>query len=96
MQNNNSNGSRAASARGFMALFAIMLAIGLGLAAFPAEAQPFAYVTNRGNGTVSVIDTASNTVVGTPIVVGVTPTGSPSPRMGNTSMSRLATPTAFR
>ena len=43
----NSNGSRAASARGFMALFA-MLAMGLGLMARPAEAAPFAYVANVG------------------------------------------------
>src|SRR4051794_26994812 len=31
---------------------------------------PFAYVTNTGSGTVSVIDTASNTVVATPAVIG--------------------------
>jgi DNA-binding beta-propeller fold protein YncE len=36
-----------------------MLAIGLGLAAFPAEAQPFAYVANTNSSTVSVIDTAT-------------------------------------
>ena len=35
--------SRAAPARGFMALFA-MLAMGLGLMASRAEAAPFAYV----------------------------------------------------
>jgi hypothetical protein len=39
------NGSRAAPARGFMALLA-MLAMGLGLMASPAGAAPFAYVTN--------------------------------------------------
>ncbi len=43
MRSNNSNGSRAAWARGFAAFVAIMLAMGLGLV--PAEAAPFAYVT---------------------------------------------------
>ena len=52
MYNNNSNGSRAAWARGFMALFA-MLAMGLGLMASPAEAAPFAYVANAGSTTLS-------------------------------------------
>ena len=51
-------------ARGFMALFAIVLAMGLALAACPAEAAPFLYVANSGDNTVSVIDTATNTVVG--------------------------------
>jgi YVTN family beta-propeller protein len=56
-----------------MALFAIMLAMGLGLMARPAEAQPFAYVTNENSNTVSVIDTATNTVVATiPLPAGVT------------------------
>jgi hypothetical protein len=45
MSSNNSNGSRAAWARGFMALWAA-LAMGLGLMARPAAAAPFAYVTN--------------------------------------------------
>ena len=40
------------------------------LGARPAEAHPFAYVTNSGSDTVSVIATASNTVVGDPILVG--------------------------
>ena len=59
MDSNNSNGRRAAWARGFMALFAIVLAMGLDLAACPAEAAPFLYVANSGDGTVSVIDTAT-------------------------------------
>ena len=46
MHNYDRNGSRAASAQGFVALFAVMLAMGLALAASPAEAAPFAYVTN--------------------------------------------------
>ena len=62
-------------ARGFMALFAIVLAMGLALAACPAEAAPFLYVTNEADSTVSVIDTATNTVVGSPIPVGSVPIG---------------------
>jgi YVTN family beta-propeller protein len=79
MLSNNRIGSRAASARGFVALFAIMLAMGLALAASPAEAAPFAYVTNSNSSTVSVIDTATNppTVVGTIAVVGSSPLPSP-------------------
>ena len=33
-------------ARGFVALFAIVLAMGIALAASPAEAAPFLYVTH--------------------------------------------------
>jgi YVTN family beta-propeller protein len=75
MDSHNSDGSRAATTRaGFMALFAV-LAMGLGLLASPAEAAPFAYVVNNGDNTVSVIDTATNAVVGTPIPVGGLPNG---------------------
>jgi YVTN family beta-propeller protein len=85
MYSNNSNGSRTASARGFMALFA-MLAMGLGLMASPAAAKPFAYVANINDNTVSVIDTATTppSVVATvavgpmganPFAVAVTPDG---------------------
>ena len=50
------------------------------------------YVANIGVPThVSVIATATNTVVAT-IPVGSAPMGSPSPRMGNTSMSRIILP----
>ena len=75
MYGNNSNGNGAAWARGFAALWAV-LAIGLGLAAFPAEAQPFAYVANGGSDTVSVIDTATHppSVVAT-VGVGMSPDG---------------------
>jgi YVTN family beta-propeller protein len=73
MYGNNSNGNGAAWARGFAALWAV-LAIGLGLAAFPAEAQPFAYVANGGSDTVSVIDTATKMVV-TTVGVGMVPDG---------------------
>jgi YVTN family beta-propeller protein len=41
-----------------------------------AEAQPFAYVTNQDSNNVTVIDTATNMVVGTmPIAVGTDPFG---------------------
>jgi YVTN family beta-propeller protein len=73
MHSKNSNGSRAAWTRSFMALVAVMLVMGLSAMASPAEAAPFAYVVNSGDGTVSVIDTATNTVVGTPIPVGDSP-----------------------
>jgi YVTN family beta-propeller protein len=77
MYSNNRSGSAAMRARGFVALWAV-LAMGLGLMASPAEAAPFAYVTNTGgcgacaDGTVSVIDTATN-MVGTTVVVGSFP-----------------------
>ena len=63
MYNNKGKGSRAAWARPFAVLFAV-LAIGLGLMARPVEAAPFAYVTNEQAG-VFVIDTVTNTVVAT-------------------------------
>ncbi|MGA7384174.1 MAG: YncE family protein, partial [Methylocella sp.] len=47
-----------------MALW-VILAMGLGLMARPAEAAPFAYVANVASNSVSVIDTATNTVVAT-------------------------------
>jgi YVTN family beta-propeller protein len=84
MYSNNRKGSRAACAGGLMALFAVMLVMGLGAMAPPADAAPFAYIVNGGGtdgGTVSVIDTATNTVVATVKVglnsdgVAVTPDG---------------------
>ena len=54
-----------------------------------------AYVT-IGSNSVSVIATATNTVVGLPIPVGFSPLASPSPRMGHTSMSRIMAPTLFQ
>jgi YVTN family beta-propeller protein len=74
MYSNSRNGSRAVRAPGFMTLFAVV-AMGLASMASPAAAAPFAYVTNNGDGTVTVIDTANNTVVGTPIPVGGSPFG---------------------
>jgi YVTN family beta-propeller protein len=53
--------------------------LGVMLGSTPAEAKPFAYVTNSGSNTVSVIDTATNTVVVTlPVsggLVAITPDG---------------------
>src|SRR5215467_16017685 len=48
--------------------------LGVMLVSTPAEAKPFAYVTNLLSGTVSVIDTATNTVVAT-VPVGIDPRG---------------------
>ena len=48
--------------------------LGMALWAMPAGAAPFAYVTNRGSNTVSVLATASNTVVAT-VPVGSSPFG---------------------
>src|SRR5215467_14560911 len=46
------------------------------VALIPASAQPQnAYITNIGDNTVSVIDTATNTVIGSPIPVGLAPLG---------------------
>ena len=51
--------------------------LGVMLASTLAEAKPFAYVPNSRSGTVSVIDTATNTVVAT------VPVGSDPPRGGH-------------
>ena len=95
MYSNNRNGGRATRGRGFGALLAIMLAMGLGLVAQPAEAAPFAYVTNSGANTVSVIDIPTNKVVAT-VPVGFFPQELPSLRMGNTLMSQIFSLTMSR
>jgi YVTN family beta-propeller protein len=51
-----------------------MLAVGLLAGPLTAHAEPFAYVANFSDDTVSVIDTASNTVIAT-VAVGSTPSG---------------------
>jgi YVTN family beta-propeller protein len=48
-----------------------------------------AYVANAGSNNVSVIAAATNTVAAT-VPVGSNPMRSPSPRTGNTYMSRVA------
>jgi len=58
---NNSCNNNASSTRVFAALCAV-----LAMMTSAAEASPFAYVANYFSNTVSVIDTATNTVVGTP------------------------------
>jgi len=50
--------------------------LGVALSVTTGQAQPFAYVTNTNSNTVSVIDTASNTVTAT-IPVGSFPLASP-------------------
>ena len=51
-----------------------ILAAGLMSWAGSASAIPFAYISNSGDGTLSVIDTATNTVVAT-VPVGSAPAG---------------------
>jgi YVTN family beta-propeller protein len=63
-------------------LVALLLVLLTGLWADTAQAQPFAYISNSGSNTVSVINTATNTVVATvsvgtnPFGVAMTPDGS--------------------
>ena len=73
MQLNDSKNNIASRARRFAAIYAA-LALGLAFGSRPAAAAPFAYVTNIGSNNVSVIDTASNTVVAT-VPVGFNPRG---------------------
>jgi YVTN family beta-propeller protein len=54
--------------RGFPAL------VGIAFSATVAQGAPFAYITNSGDNTVSVIDTATNTVTAT-VTVGALPFG---------------------
>src|SRR6266852_6205678 len=48
----------------------VLTLIATAVTVMPAAAQPFAYVTNQGSGSVSVIDVANNTVVATVPVEG--------------------------
>jgi YVTN family beta-propeller protein len=52
----------------------VLFLLGMALVAIPAQAQTFAYVANDASGSVSVINTASNTVIAT-IPVGNAPYG---------------------
>ena len=77
MEDNPSKRSCALVARGFVALWGAALVAAF--SALPADAAPFAYVANAGTfsvpgNTVSVIDTATNTVTAT-VVVGSRPEG---------------------
>ena len=62
--------------------FIAAIVIGLTMA-LPVKAAPFAYITNNGSDTVSVIDTATNTVVDT-VAVGANPFGVAVHPDGNT------------
>lgn len=55
-------------------LFSLIVLVSL-TACINVWAAPFAYITNSGDNTVSVIDIATNTVIGTPIPVGPFPFG---------------------
>jgi YVTN family beta-propeller protein len=55
-------------------LVALFLVLLVGLWADTAYAQPFAYISNAGSNNVSVIETATNTVVAT-VPVGAFPVG---------------------
>ena len=67
---------------GLLVLTSASLLLVIATTSRPLAAAPFAYVTNFYSGTVSVIDTATNTVVATPAVgtqpygIAVTPDGS--------------------
>jgi len=62
--------------------FELLWLLAVGVCSSPCLAKPFAYITNNQSLTVSVIDTATNTVVATipvgfgPAGVAVTPNGS--------------------
>jgi YVTN family beta-propeller protein len=64
--------------RGVLLRRALAASAGLALACLVGSAAGFAqnaYITNEGDNTVSVIDTATNTVIGSPIPVGRFPVG---------------------
>src|ERR1700676_169172 len=75
-------GSMQSRKRWLLRVVCLGCAFGLVLLAVPTQAQQFAYVTNPLSDSVSVIDTATNTVIATvrgiarPIGVAVTPNGS--------------------
>ena len=75
---NRSDASSSPRLRGIVQHLAIVLllviSVGLGLGTATTQAQTRAYVTNSQDNTVSVIDTATNTVVAT-VPVGVNPSG---------------------
>ncbi len=77
--------------RSFFAALVCAIAIVLGGA--PSSAQN-AYIANDGDNTVSVIATATNTVVGLPIPVGSNPAGvAVTPDGGDNTVSVIATAT---
>lgn len=70
---------------------AALLLAALGVVACEAKAAPLAYVANGSAESVSVIDTASDTVVGAPIAVGIRP----SWIVSNPAGSRIYVANAF-
>src|ERR1700693_3872382 len=66
----------------FLSIVCLVCLLGMALVAVPAQGKQFAYVANAGSSSVSVIDTSTNTVIGTvgvggrPVGVAFTPTGS--------------------
>jgi uncharacterized protein (TIGR03118 family) len=66
----------------FVSIVCLVCLLGMALVAVPAQGKQFAYVANAGSSSVSVIDTSTNTVIGTvgvggrPVGVAFTPTGS--------------------
>lgn len=60
-----------AGSRGFATVSALLLVFATSL----AQAMPYAYVANTNDNTVSVIDTATDATVGSPIPVGQAPQG---------------------
>ncbi len=60
-------GSAADSGNTWSMMFRIVFCCAAALASIVADAATFAYITNELSNTVSVIDTATNTVVGVPI-----------------------------
>jgi uncharacterized protein (TIGR03118 family) len=65
----------------FLSVICLVCLLGTALFAVPAQARQFAYVTNSSSSSVSVIDTATNTVIdtigvgGRPVAVAITPNG---------------------
>jgi YVTN family beta-propeller protein len=80
MQNNNDKKISVLLALGFATLLGLLVLL-VAFSGQPAQAAPFAYVTNVLDGTVSVVDTATPAVVATipvgsfPSAVAVTPDG---------------------
>jgi len=79
----------------FLSVVCLICLLGTALLAVPAQARPFAYVTNSSSSSVSVIDTVTNTVIDT-IGVGTGPLGSFSLRTDLASTWRTPSPTLSR
>ena len=65
IRDSSNRGASRATAPGIARRLLVALALGaLSITANPAYTEPYAYVPNEGSGTISVIDTASDAVVG--------------------------------